>query len=160
MNDCLTTPYFTLKGGGERGCEGAGNHPSYSRNLHGAAVVVRRPQFWIQPGRPLMRRGYERARRMAWLFPPILPSLLVSLPLECHSCWSNCGHRESPRPYLLEKSEQSRVRTPGAKDHLGCWSTSQSLTPTRRRTTFRRSAWRSRERVAGTWSCCEHRGLC
>jgi hypothetical protein len=64
------------------------------------------------------------------------------------------------RPYLLEKFEQSRVRTPGAKDHLGCRSTSPSLTPTRRRTTLRRSAWRSRERVAGTWSCCEHRGLC
>jgi len=59
---------------------------------------------------------------MAWLFSPILPSVLVSLLLECHSCWSNCSHRESPRPYLLEKSEQSRVCTSGAKDHLGCWS--------------------------------------
>jgi len=48
-----------------------------------------------------MRRVYERVRRMAWLFPPILPSLLVSLLLECHSCWSNCGRRGSTaRTYL------------------------------------------------------------
>src|SRR2546427_3393713 len=111
--------FYFEEGRGER-MRGSRQSSSLLAEPPRCGCVVRRPQFWIQPGPPLMRRGYERARRMAWLFSPILPSVLVSLLLECHSCWSNCGHRESPRPYLLEKSEQSRVRTSGAKDHLDC----------------------------------------